>query len=176
MNLDGLPHVLERLPSCAVVGAFAMAARGYVRQTIDFDLLTTDARALDEGTWAPLRARRISVVVRRGELDDPIAGVATIELPAIDVDVLIGWERWQQDIIDRAEPMPIFGMDLRIPTLPDLLLLKLWAGGYGDLQDVAKLIELGEPDEISAHLGGALPHLPEEVTRRWNRLLAELGG
>lgn len=176
MNLEGIPHVLERLPSCAVIGAFALAARGHVRQTIDFDFLTTDARALDERTWSPLRARRIPVAVRRGELDDAFAGVASIQLAAIDVDVLVGWERWQQEIIERAEPMTIAGMELRIATVPDLVLLKLWAGGYGDMQDAVHLLELAHPEEISARLGAALPHLPEDVTRRWNRLLAELGG
>lgn len=41
MNYLLVADIAARLKSCAVVGAYALAARGYVRQTADFDLLTT---------------------------------------------------------------------------------------------------------------------------------------
>jgi len=58
----------------AVIGAMAMAARGYPRFTLDFDLLTTDKGVLKAEAWEPLVRDGIVVDVRKGEFDDPLAG------------------------------------------------------------------------------------------------------
>ncbi|HVR44845.1 MAG TPA: hypothetical protein VMS56_15545 [Thermoanaerobaculia bacterium] len=175
MNLDGLPRILDRLESCAVIGGFAMAARGRVRTTIDLDLLTTDARALDDRTWSPLRAQRTEVEIRRADLDEPVAGMVRVRLPGIDVDVVIGWDRWQQEIVERAETMPIAGMALPVATTDDLILLKLYAGGVDDMHDVANLLGLEPDGELVRRVDEALRDLPKEMGRRWWRLRAELG-
>jgi hypothetical protein len=65
----------------AVIGAMAMAARGFPRFTLDFDLLTTDKRVLDSATWEQLVRDGIAVDVRKGDFDDPLAGVVRVGDP-----------------------------------------------------------------------------------------------
>ena len=62
---------------CALIGAAALAARGVARSTYDIDLLTTDRRVLEDGTWLELRSAA-SIDIRRGDLDDPLGGVTRI--------------------------------------------------------------------------------------------------
>ena len=58
-----------------LIGAAAMAAHGAPRSTLDLDLLTTDRRTLDESLWASLDQSETKVQVRRGDSEDPLAGV-----------------------------------------------------------------------------------------------------
>ena len=114
----------------ALIGAHAMAARGYPRFTVDIDLLTTDLRALDAEPWGPLVEAGARVDRRRGDSDDPLAGVVGIVLAdATNVDVVIGRWRWERDLVARAEPMTVFGVTVGVPPTSDLILLKLAAGG-----------------------------------------------
>ena len=66
----------------------------------DIDLLTTDTRVLDAGTWRSLSA---DVDIRRGDLDDPLAGVVRAAV-ADDrpIDVVVGRHAWQTHAVERA--------------------------------------------------------------------------
>jgi hypothetical protein len=53
MKIEPVVRVLEGLGApYALIGGYAIAARGFARSTIDLDLLTTDARVLDTSTWS----------------------------------------------------------------------------------------------------------------------------
>ena len=84
------PRVLDAADvSDALIGAHAMAVRGYPRFTVDVDLLTTDARVLDTATWVPLIEQGARVDRHRGDHEDPLAGVVRIVLAdGTNVDVL----------------------------------------------------------------------------------------
>jgi hypothetical protein len=76
MNFEPVRRVLDAHGICyALVGAHAMAVRGYPRSTVDIDLWTADARVLDEALWVGLRQDSVAVDVRRGDADDPLGGV-----------------------------------------------------------------------------------------------------
>ena len=48
MNIEPVLRVLDDLGApYALIGGYAIAARGFARSTIDLDLLTTDPRVLD---------------------------------------------------------------------------------------------------------------------------------
>jgi hypothetical protein len=65
MSLAPVLRVLDRLGvRAALVGAHAMAARGYPRFTTAIDLLTTDSRVLDAIHWRPSVEAGASVVWR----------------------------------------------------------------------------------------------------------------
>lgn len=174
MNLELVSRVASRLQLYAVVGAYALAARGYVRQTADFDLMTTDPAALREETWEDLAG--IEIRVRKGDADDPLAGVVRIRSHDSSIDVVVARYRWQQAVIERAETMDVYGVELRIPKAADLILLKLFAGGYGDLHDVARLLETGERADLVTEVSTALTEMPDDMRQRWARLLREIGG
>jgi hypothetical protein len=76
MNLEPVRRVLDGSGvRYALIGAHAMAARGYPRFTVDVDLLTTDPRVLDAAFWAALERDGTQVDARRGDADDPLGGV-----------------------------------------------------------------------------------------------------
>jgi len=89
VNLDLISRITARLRSSAVIGAFALAARGFIRHTSDFDLLTLDTRSLDPQTWDDLRQQGFDADVRKGDVDDPLAGVVRIKSGDVSIDVIV---------------------------------------------------------------------------------------
>jgi len=153
LDVLGIPY--------ALIGAAALAARGVARSTFDIDLLTTDARVLDAGTWQSFDA---GVDIRRGDLDDPLLGVVRVttgeERP---IDVVVGRQAWQSRAVQRAERI---GGRAPVVLARDLVLLKLYAGGSQDLWDIAELLRHA-PDSLRTEVADDLAALPETMRERW---------
>lgn len=159
----------------ALVGGFAVAARGHIRYTEDYDFLTTDSAVLARAFWNELRSAGATVDVRQGDPDDPLRGVAHIRLPnGADVDVVVAKYRWQQAVIARAELIDVGGVILPVPSTPDLILLKLFAGGPLDQRDIHELF-FAAPDrtQIIAEVDAHLSDLPDDAQKLWATLRAE---
>jgi hypothetical protein len=176
MNLPFVATVAKRLDGWAVIGAYALAARGYVRQTADLDLMTADSKALDESLWTDLRDQGARVEVRRGDFEDPLAGVVRLEAKNSSIDIVVARMRWQKAVIDRAEVMHIGSTNLNIVRASDLILLKLFAGGYSDLHDIRRLLDIESETDLVSEVTQSLADLPEEMRELWQRLLAGNGG
>jgi len=166
MNIEPVRRVLESLGApYALIGAHAMAARGYPRFTVDVDLLTTDSCVLDHSLWAELERAGATIDSRRGDDDDPLAGVVHIVLAdSSDIDVVVGKWAWEARLIERAELMTVAaGVSVPVPRLSDLILLKLAAGGVLDLRDAAVLLEIGDRvalmREVEARIGDVHPDI-----------------
>src|SRR6188474_1760407 len=131
MNLEPVRRALDALGArYALIGAHAMAARGYPRSTVDIDLLTSDTRVFDAATWVDLTRGGAHIDARRGDVDDPLGGVVHLLLDdGTDVDVIVTKWKWETDILERAEEFSIGGAPIRVPRIADLILLKLAAGG-----------------------------------------------
>jgi hypothetical protein len=173
MNLDIVADIASRLSSCIVIGAYAVAARGFPRSTGDIDLMTTDRAALRDEKWADLIGRGFEVSVRKGDFEDPLAGVVRFKARDTSIDLVVAKYRWEQAVIDRAEVMQIGRITLRVPRTADLILLKLSAGGELDLMDVRRLLDVGSRQELSAEVTVAVEALPPEISERWQKLLRE---
>jgi hypothetical protein len=172
LNLDLILRIISRLRSYAVIGAYALAARGYVRQTRDFDLLTTDRAALDPKTWDDIRRDGIRVDQRKGDSDDPLAGVVRFQGETL-IDLVIAKYKWQDALIERAEALPVESTTLRIPRPADLILLKLFAGGPGDLHDIVRLLDIGPRQLLIEEVSDALAGLPDDMRSRWELMMRE---
>jgi predicted nucleotidyltransferase len=159
----------------ALVGAFALSARGAGRATFDIDLMTTDRAVLTREFWLPVQKAGIVADIRKGDFDDPLAGVVRFAT-ADPIDLVVAKYRWQQAVISRAERIEVNGVSLPVPRSPDLILLKLFAGGYTDFQDVKRLLDVGPRDQLIAEVTSALESLPEEMRDAWQRLLSESSG
>lgn len=172
MNIEPVLRILDSMGAPFVlVGGHALAARGYPRFTIDVDLLTADTRVLDPEAWKGLAPEGASIDARRGDADDPLGGVVHILLgDRTDVDVVVAKWKWEADVIARAEPMLLFEREIRVPTTADLILLKLAAGGYLDLQDAAALLAHSDrrliTREVEAHIDDVRP----DVRGLWHDL------
>ena len=154
----------------ALIGGVALAARGAGRSTLDIDVLTTDSVVLKEEFWTPLRARDIQIDVRKGDWDDPLAGVVRIDGEE-SIDVVVGKYKWERAVIERAEQMVVRGMRLRVPRVSDLILLKLSAGGPRDTMDASNLMNSSNRSLIIEELKAVAPTLPETLQTRVSAFL-----
>lgn len=177
MIVDPVRRVLEALEApYALIGAHAMAARGYPRFTVDVDFLTTDPRVLARATWVDLEHDGATVDPRRGDADDPLAGIVHILLgDGSDIDVVLAKWPWEARVIARAERMTVMGASLPVPRTSDLILLKLAAGGYLDLRDVAALLEVGNRDHLIREVEEVIADVRPDVRGVWRELLASTG-
>ena len=150
----------------ALVGAAALAVHGVSRSTIDQDLLVTDRRALDPDLWRTLTG--ISVDLRRGDSDDPLAGVIGFTAHGQrDVDVIVGRHAWQASMLARARRVPLGARAIPVVSVPDLILLKLYAGGAQDRWDIAQLLAAVGSPEVQAEVERGLADLPGRCGEMW---------
>lgn len=173
MNLEIVAYVASRVSASIVIGAYAVAARGFLRFTRDFDLMTADLTALREETWSDLRSRGFDVSVRKGDFDDPLAGVVRIKGPGTEIDLVVAKHKWEQAVIDRAEPVQLGTISLPVPRTSDLILLKLSAGGPVDLMDARQLLDVGPREQLIAEITATVESLPRELRDAWQRFLSE---
>lgn len=161
---------LSEIAHC-LIGAAAMAAHGVPRSTLDLDLLTTDRRVLDDPLWKPLREAGTAVQVRKGDFEDPLAGVVrATEINERAVDLIVGRFSWQASIVERALPLSIQELNISVAKPADLILLKLYAGGPQDRWDIQQLLVAQLTDDLSELVEERLAHLPRECTDLWREL------
>jgi hypothetical protein len=157
----GVPH--------ALIGAAALAAHGVARSTFDLDILVVDQRCLDDAFWADVRSRRFAVDVRRGDSDDPLAGVVRIEQAGDrPVDVVVGRHVWQQRAIQRSVAQHEAPAVL---LASDLVLLKLYAGGTQDMWDIDQMLSLPDAEQLVDAVQADVGDLPSDARRRWNEII-----
>lgn len=148
----------------AVIDAVAMSARGFPRQTLDFDFLTTDTRILTEDFWA---ASAASPEIRRGEVDDPLLGVLRFRESMIDI--IVGRGLWHSEAIARADDLIIGDQTLPVVRTVDLILLKLDAGGYRDAADIRMMLDGTSADEVE-EIESFLSRLDSGARRLWTEI------
>jgi hypothetical protein len=153
----------------AVIGAAAMAVHGVARSTAGIDLLVTDPRCFEPAPWRPVEAAGARLDMRRGDADDPLAGV--IRISRVDeppVDVIVGRSTWQTAIIGRAVRVDVAGAAVPIAGPADIVLLKLYAGGPQDAWDIAQLLDTAPP--IDALVDATIGALPPDCAALWRRI------
>jgi hypothetical protein len=158
----------------ALIGAAALAAHGVARSTFDLDLLTTDPAALDFAAWADLAANpKLRVTVRRGDAEDPLAGLVRIETGGqMAIDVVVGRGSWQAEAVEAAPRIILAGIEVPVVGPVDLILLKLYAGGSQDLWDIEQLLATGDRPALVAGVDARLECLPVAARRLWTRIRA----
>jgi hypothetical protein len=145
-----------------------MALRGVSRATLDIDILVTSRKCLVAAMWDDLRTDGARVEVRRGDSDDPLAGVVRLDLDGTEpVDVVVGRSKWQDGVLDRAVPEAFGKVRVPVAVASDLVLLKLFAGGAQDRWDIEQLLAGTDSAGIRAEVTAALTHLPVRCRRMW---------
>jgi hypothetical protein len=132
---EGLPVV--------VIGAVALAAHRYVRFTQDVDLgVNADMKQM-RGLLEILRANGYDVVLHEPDADDPLGGVIDISGEFGLVQIVNFGNRFPAAIRDALDGEDIRMRpdgDLRIMPIPQLVALKLYAGGLKSLADIVELL------------------------------------
>lgn len=133
----GIPYTL--------MGGLAVAAWGAPRATEDIDLLAeaSPSPELD----AALRAAGFGVEWRRGGPDDPIPLLLRLRSASgPEIDVICATRTWEREMLNRSIRVRIpGGLETPVIAVEDLIVLKLMAGGPGDLADVVDLLERAGP-------------------------------
>lgn len=174
MTIEPVQRALDAIGApYALIGAQAMAARGYPRFSVDVDLLTTTSRALDADVWVDVTSAGARVDCRRGDEDDPLAGVVHVLMPdGTDIDLVVGRWRWEADVIARAETMTVApGVTMPVPQTSDLILLKLAAGGVLDIHDAAVLLA-GDRERLTREVEARLHEVRPDSGEAWQQVLA----
>jgi len=160
--------------SYALIGGRAVGIRGYPRMTTDYDFLTGDRRVLQHSAWRDVEKLGATVDPRKGDFDDPLAGVVHIAFAdGSEADIVVAKMKWQQGVIDRAEVVNIGGIDMPVPRTSDLILLKLAAGGILDQQDIVALLAVSDRKRVTSEVDEHVGQLDPDAAAIWERLTAD---
>jgi len=126
-----------------VIGAVALAAHHYVRQTEDLDLgVNADLPAMRALTESFRRAG-YTAELREPDGDDPLGGVIDVSGPFGLLQIISYANRFPAVIEDALRLSNLVvreGSPLRIVPIPHLVALKLYAGGYKSKADIVELL------------------------------------
>ena len=144
--------VLELLHSqridAVVIGAVALAAYNYVRQTEDIDLGVNANPAQLLALARLLESRGYSVELRDSDREDPLGGVIDVRGAFGFLQIISFADRFPKVIDDAIYASKIVvreGSPLKIVPLPHLIALKLYAGGHKSKADILELL-IRNPD------------------------------
>jgi hypothetical protein len=166
-----LNYMESRGVAAAMIGGAALAVHGIARATLDIDFLTDDARILDTEFWVELEDAA-SPEIRRGDSSDPLVGVVRWNGGGDPIDILVGRGRLTAEILSRRTTIHVGERTLPVVDAPDLILLKLGAGGPQDLLDIRLMLH-GDDGTWRAAVESRLPSCPPPVRQAWDKLRAE---
>ena len=142
-NLVEADRIATFLASCQipalVIGAVALAAHRYVRATLDIDLGVNVAVGQMKALEERLRTEGYVTVLHEPDGDDPLGGVIDVSGPNGLVQIVNFGDRFLALIQDALEGEMIQArpdLTLRVIPLPQLVVLKLYAGGVKSLADI----------------------------------------
>ena len=127
-----------------VIGAVALAAYHYVRQTEDIDLgVNADLRGL-QTLAASLTSAGYSVELREPDAQDSLGGVIDVSGHFGLLQIISFAGRFSAVIEGALKSSTLRvrqGSPLKIVPLPHLIALKLYAGGHKSQADIVELLE-----------------------------------
>jgi len=126
-----------------VIGATALAAYRYVRQTEDIDLgVNADLTTLRAAVKS-LRCEGFSAELREPDDDDPLGGVIDVRGSFGLLQIISYADRFPAAIDDAVRESTLVvrqGSPLRLVPIAQLVALKLYAGGYKSKADIVELL------------------------------------
>lgn len=145
-----------------VIGAVALAAHHYVRQTEDIDLgVNADVPTL-RAVVHSLREAGFEAALREPDGTDPLGGVIDVS-SGFGLVQIISYSGRLPAVIEDAVRLSTLvareGSPLRIVPIPQLIALKLYAGGHKSKADIIELLvrnsdlDLGEVRAVCARYG-----------------------
>ena len=126
-----------------VIGAVALAAYHYVRQTEDLDLAVNAGPAKMLAVVRSLEQAGYTAQFRAPDADDPLGGVTDVTGPFGLIQIISFAERFPavvEDAVRESSLVVRAGSALRIVPLPHLVALKLYAGGFKFKADIVELL------------------------------------
>jgi hypothetical protein len=135
-----------------VIGAIALAAHRYVRFTMDVDL-GVNAGIKQMRRWVDvLVSRGYQAVFHEPDGEDPLGGVIDITGNFGVVQIVSFEDRFPAAIRDAlgGEVIRVRPNGLRVMPIPQLVALKLYAGGWKSLADCVELLRRNPEVDLNA--------------------------
>lgn len=126
-----------------VIGAVALAAYHYVRQTDDIDLGINADLPTMHALVGSLRKAGFHAELREPDAHDPLAGVIDVTGPFGLLQIISFAGRFPAVIDDAVRESTLVvreGSPLKLVPLPQLVALKLYAGGLKSKADIVELL------------------------------------
>ncbi|MFM8718954.1 MAG: hypothetical protein ACKOFH_05385 [Chthoniobacterales bacterium] len=140
---DVLHRLHEHQLDAVVIGAVALAAHRYVRQTEDLDLgVNANVPKLRQLTNS-LQAAGYKAELREPDAEDPLGGVIDVEGPFGLIQIISYADKFPaviDDALRQAQLTARAGSPLKLVPLPQLIALKLYAGGTKSKADIIELL------------------------------------
>jgi hypothetical protein len=159
-----------------VVGAMALAAHHYARETEDLDLgIAANPSVLNEVALR-LREAGLEVELRLPDGNDPLGGVIDVRLPGAALVQVVnfdnspanGFPAGIRDAVAHAQKISEQS-SLKVADLHSLIALKLYAGGAKSKLDVLELIAQNQPFDIDGLRARCEKY---RLTKKLDRVLA----
>ncbi len=142
---DMLQAFADERVSFLLVGAYAMAAHGFPRATVDIDLWVNPS---PENADAVLRAlKRFGAPVRNLKKEDLQKDDTIVQIGVAPrrIDIITSASGLQfQEAFERSLTVDVDGIDVHIPSRGDLIRNKRASGRNKDIADAEALEELQE--------------------------------
>lgn len=159
---------------CVVIGAIALAVHRYVRHTQDVDLgVNADLKQMQRLVEV-LHSKGYEVVFHEPDGDDPLGGVIDITGSFGMVQIVSFENRFPAAIRDALAGKDIRTIPngkLRVMPIPQLVALKLYAGGWKSLTDVVEMLRRN-PEADLKEIGETCR---KYRIRGWGKVMEELG-
>jgi hypothetical protein len=158
-----------RIPHC-VVGATALAVRGFPRMTRDLDV----AVLLDDApkAWKALQGASLRPTTPTGAPDDPEPMVVFVDpKTGVEIDLLVAAGDPEVAIIEDAPRASVFGVKASVATLEHLLLMYLYSNQPKHIGDFAVIVQSGKVDLV--RVKRVLRRMHPEMLPDWNRRVRE---
>jgi len=142
--LDVIEFLNKRGVAYAIIGAFAASFYGVIRASLDADAVISILSPEDTADLClKLRFLGLNVVHRKGDRDDPIAGVINIEDRFLNrVDLLMGIRGMKHETFLRCQQAQFLGISIKLVSIEDFIALKIFAGSPKDIGDVMGVMEV----------------------------------
>jgi hypothetical protein len=156
----------------AVIGATALAVRGFPRMTRDLDVVVSfeDAYpAIDALQAAGFES--LTPINRAGE-PEPMY-VLESKSAGIDVDVLVAAGEPETTVIAEASEAPVFGTSAPVASLEHLLLMYLYSNEPRHLGDFARIVSSGDAnmDTVVRYVTNVHPEMLQTLRDRVQQAL-----
>lgn len=159
---------------CVLIGAIALAVHRYIRHTQDVDLgVNADLKQMKRLAEV-LDSRGYDAVFHEPDGDDPLGGVIDITGSFGMVQIVSFENRFPAAIRDALADdniRTLANSKLRVIPIPQLVALKLYAGGWKSLSDVVEMLRRN-PEVDLKEVGEVCQ---KYRIRGWEKVMEELG-
>jgi len=138
----------------AIIGAFAASFYGIVRASIDADAVISLSKSKEniEDLLTELKKLKVTVTHRKGDTQDPIAGVINIEDDFKNrADLLLDILGMKEDAFLRVHETVFMDSSINIIGAEDFIAMKIFAGNEKDINDAIGVLKISF-EEIDLNL------------------------